>query len=141
MKDRPNGIVAQFIRFSIVGVSNVVVGYVLNVVTLLALRPLHVGWDYLAGNIVSFLLGVLWVFYWNYRFVFRVDEGKISWKKMLLKTYITYGISGIILANILSYVWIDVFDISKYIAPILNLVVTIPCNFLLNKFWAFRQKK
>jgi putative flippase GtrA len=33
------------------------------------------------------------------------------------------------------------FGVSKLIAPILNLLVSVPVNFLLNKFWAFRTKE
>ena len=58
--------------------------------------------------------------------------------KALLKTYVAYGLTGIVLANVLSYVWINVFGVSKYVAPLINLVISIPLNFIINKFWAFR---
>lgn len=66
----------QFVKFGIVGVSNTVIGYVLNILVLLALKSANVSWDYIAGNIVSFVLSVLWSFYWNNRFVFTVESGK-----------------------------------------------------------------
>jgi putative flippase GtrA len=31
--------------------------------------------------------------------------------------------------------------INKYIAPIINLVIAVPINFVMNKFWAYKQKK
>ena len=31
--------------------------------------------------------------------------------------------------------------ISKYLAPLINLVVSIPVNFLMNKLWAFKGEK
>ena len=71
---------------------------------------------------------------------FGVGEKRSPWKA-LLKTYISYGFTGIILSNILSYVWIRVFGISKYLAPLINLVVSIPVNFLMNKLWAFKGEK
>ncbi len=99
-------------------------------------------YDYILGNTIAFLLSVLWSFYWNSRYVFGLEEGeKRSPWKALLKTYISYGFTGIILSNILSYVWIRVFGISKYLAPLINLVVSIPVNFLMNKLWAFKGKK
>ena len=60
--------------------------------------------------------------------------------KALLKTYISYGFTGLILNNILSVLWVSVFHISKMIAPIINLIVGIPINFFLNKIWAFGKK-
>lgn len=128
----------QFIKFGIIGVSNTVISYVLNVLVLLAMRPYNVSWDYILGNLVAFFLSVLWSFYWNSRFVFTVDEGQQrNTGKALLKTYISYGFTGIILTNILSSLWISI-GISKFIAPLINLVVSVPLNFIINKLWAFR---
>lgn len=131
----------QFFKFGIVGVSNTVIGYAINVLVLLAMRPLNVSWDYFVGNIVSFILSVLWSFYWNNKYVFKVKEGKQrSIGQALLKTYISYGFTGIILNNILSWIWVSVLGISKYIAPIINLLASVPINFFMNKLWAFKEK-
>ena len=132
----------QFIKFGIVGVTNTGVGYGINVLVLKILQPYHLSWDYVAANIVSFLLSVLWSFYWNNKFVFTEEEGQKRNKlKALLKTYVSYGFTGIILTNVLSYLWIDVLGISKYLAPLINLIITIPLNFIMNKLWAFKTKK
>ena len=32
-------------------------------------------------------------------------------------------------------------DLAASLAPLLNMVITIPLNFIINKFWAYRQKK
>ena len=134
----------QFVKFGVVGVTNTVISYTLNVLVLFACAKLHIfeRYDYILGNTIAFLLSVLWSFYWNSRYVFGLEEGekRAPWKA-LLKTYISYGFTGIILSNILSYVWIRVFGISKYLAPLINLVVSIPVNFLMNKLWAFKGEK
>lgn len=133
--------IVQFVKFGIVGVSNTLLSYVLNVLVLLLLGPFQFSWDYFVGNIVSFLLSVLWSFYWNNKYVFKTERGeKRSIGKALLKTYISYGVTGIVLNNILSYIWIDLLSISKYIAPLINLVLSVPINFFMNKFWAFKNK-
>ena len=139
MTDKSNSTLLQFIRFGIVGISNTVIGYLLNIGTLFLLKPLNISWDYYIGNVVSFVLGVLWVFFWNYKYVFKMNEKTSIWWKVLLKTYVTYGISGLILTNVLSWIWVEHCSISKYIAPIINLFITVPVNFLLNKFWAFKS--
>ena len=131
----------QFVKFGIIGLSNTVISYILNVAVLLILSPFSVSWDFFAGNMVGFLLSVLWSFYWNNRFVFTMQEGqqRSVWKA-LLKTYLAYGFTGIILNNILSWLWITKFGISKFIAPVINLVVSVPLNFIINKLWAFRAE-
>ena len=106
---------------------------------LLILMPFSVSWDFFAGNIVGFVLSVLWSFYWNNRLVFTVKEGEHrSMWKALLKTYLSYGFTGIILSNVLSWVWITQLGISKFIAPVINLLFSVPINFVMNKLWAFK---
>lgn len=39
------------------------------------------------------------------------------------------------------YLWVDVLHISKYLAPILTLFVTVPYNYLFSKFWVFKSGK
>ena len=142
LADKTAESLVQFIKFGMIGVTNTVISYVLNVLVLLALKPLNVSWDFIAGNMVAFILSVLWSFYWNNRFVFTVQEGqhRSIWKA-LLKTYVAYGFTGIILNNILSWLWINVLDISKFIAPLINLIISVPVNFIINKMWAFKTEK
>ena len=133
--------IMQFVKFGIIGLSNTVISYILNVAVLLILSPFSVSWDFFAGNMVGFLLSVLWSFYWNNRFVFTMQEGqqRSVWKA-LLKTYLAYGFTGIVLNNILSWLWITKLGISKFIAPVINLIVSVPLNFIINKLWAFRAE-
>ena len=97
-------------------------------------------YDYLVGNVVSFILSVLWSFYWNNKYVFSDGKENRNILKSLLKTYASYGFTGFILTNVLSYVWIEIFGISKIIAPLINNLLCVPINFILNKFWAFGKK-
>ena len=130
----------QFVLFGIVGVSNTVISYLLNIMVLGLLSPFRLAWDYIAGNLVAFLLSVLWSFYWNNRIVFTQGDGQSRnlWKA-LLKAYAAYGFTGIVLNNILSWIWISMFHISKYIAPLINLVISVPLNFVINKLWTFKD--
>lgn len=129
----------QFVKFGIVGVSNTFISYVINVIVLVILNPFSISWDYFAGNIIAFILSVLWSFYWNNKYVFVEEEGKkrCIWKA-LFKTYVSYAVSGIVLANLLSWIWVSVLGISKFIAPMINLIISVPLNFILNKLWAFK---
>lgn len=132
----------QFIKFCIVGVTNNVIFYVVNIAILFLFNERAFEWDYMIANIAGFLISVLWSFYWNNKFVFKAGESeKRSLLKSLLKTYMAYGFTGVVLNNVLSYVWIEVFGVSKFIAPLINLFLTVPVNFLINKLWAFRTTK
>lgn len=131
----------QFIKFGIVGVTNTLVYYFANLLTLCVVSPLRLEKDYIFGNMVGFIVSVLWSFYWNNRFVFTKAEGEQrNLFKTLLKAFAAYAFTGIILSNVISYVLIDKWNLSKYIVPLVNSLVGVPINFVLNKLWAFRSK-
>ncbi len=134
---------SEFIKFGLVGVSNTIVSYCLYALSLQIFLKLNLfsSTDYIIANIISFLLSVLWSFYWNNKYVFKLDEGehRSIWKA-LLKTYVSYGFTGIILNNILLVLWVRVIGINKMLAPIINLIINIPINFFMNKLWAFGKK-
>lgn len=135
--------VLQFVKFGIVGVSNTIISYVLYVVSLLAFQNVGIfpQIDYLLAQIIAFVLSVLWSFYWNNKMVFVLENGKErSIWKALIKTYISYSFTGLFLNSILLILWVQLFHISEFIAPIINLLVSVPLNFLINKFWAFKTE-
>lgn len=131
----------QFIKFGIVGVSNTLISYVLYVLSLLMFQKLNVfqQMDYLIAQVIAFVLSVLWSFYWNNKMVFQQKENKKrSLWKTLLKTYMAYSFTGLFLNSILLILWVDMLHISEFIAPMLNLLISVPLNFFINKLWAFR---
>lgn len=130
--------IIQFAKFCIVGLTNTIVSYAINVFVLFLLQSYEVKWDFFASNIVAFLLSVLWSFYWNNRFVFNENKNNV-WRK-LIRTYIAYGFTGIVLNNLLSWLWILILGISKYIAPLINLLISVPLNYIINRKWAFGTK-
>lgn len=141
LTDKKRQTFKEFLQFGLVGVSNTIISYLLYVVTLLLVSKSGVKFDYIIANIVSWLLSVLWSFYWNNKFVFKKEEGeKRNIWAALFKTYVAYGFTGLILNNILSVLWVSVLHISKMLAPIINLVISIPINFFMNKLWAFGKK-
>ena len=135
VSDEASQTIAQAIGFALVGLSNTAVSYALYAITLIAIRAVAPGlmWDYMVAQAVSFLLSVLWSYWWNSRLVF----GSRGWRA-LLKTYASYSITGLFLSSVLLVFWIQVLHVSEFVAPLLSLLVTVPLNFLLNKFWAFK---
>lgn len=132
----------QFVKFGIVGLSNTVISYVIYVISLLLFQRggLFPSVDYLIAQVIAFVLSVLWSFYWNRKYVFEADNDRVPWPQALLKTYISYAFTGLFLNSVLSVLWVQWVGIPKLFAPIINLLVSVPINFVLNKFWAFRSK-
>lgn len=120
--------VIQFIKFSIVGFSNTVISLFVYYVLL------WLECNYLIANAMSWIISVFNAFYWNNKYVFKNEN---TWIKALIRTYISYGCS-FILGSVLLIVLIEFFKVSDVIAPLIILVITIPLNFLMNKFWTFK---
>lgn len=145
--------VLQFVKFCIVGVSNTALAWCINALTVFLLSPTKLSEqasigsfsffpDVQIGIAVSFIISVAWSFYWNNKMVFTLKDGqKRNWVTALLKTYASYAFTGILLAAVLTWLWVDMLHINKYIAPLLNLIISVPVNFILNKIWAFSSKK
>ena len=128
--------VYQFVKFGIVGASNTLIAYVIYSICV------YIGIHYLIANFIGFFISVLNAYYWSDRFVFKKREGESrSTIWTLAKTYVAYGSTGLLLASILLYLYVDKLQISEYIAQLLVLVITIPLNFVINKFWSFKTKK
>lgn len=133
----------QFVKFGIVGVSNTLISYVLYTGCLLLFKTYSIfeNCDYLIAQGISFVLSVLWSFYWNNKYVFKVETGKSrNLFAALIKTYISYSFTGLFLSSALLVLWVDVLKINEFIAPLINLIISVPLNFLINKFWAFKNK-
>ena len=97
--------------------------------------------DYIIAQTVSFLFSVLWSFYWNNKFVFTLQENqRRDVIQALLKSYASYSFTGLFLNNILLILWVRALEISEFIAPFFSLMISVPINFLLNKFWAFKAQ-
>lgn len=149
----------QFIKFSLVGVSNTLISEGLYVLIV------YFGGHYILASLVGFVLSTLNAFYWNSRYVFKEEEQgeKRVWWKALIKTYAAY-LGGYLLNVVLLVLWVDIIRLSRYmtglseiclsfglerltaetlgeiVAAGLNLLITVPLNFVLNKYWAFRKK-
>ena len=153
--------IIQFIKFGLVGVCNTIVSYVIYS---LCYYMFHMNVH--ASNAMRFLISIFVAYLLQNRFVFNDSEdgdGRIWWK-VLIKTYVSYGFSGLILTEILMFLWFNIIHIDQCfhgvvgiffrygwdisaknfavsIAPIINMFFTVPINFCINKFWAYRTSK
>ncbi len=125
----------QFIKFGLVGISNTLVAWAVYYAFLLIDEHL-----YMLGSIVGGALSIANAFFWNDRFVFKGADNSLKRKLIRLgKTYVSYGGTSL-LSTLLLWIEVRYFGISKTIAPIVNLFITIPLNFLINKFWTFAKE-
>ena len=122
----------QFVKFGIVGVSNTAISLIVYYI-IYWINPEQ----YMIGNVAGWVISVANASFWNNRYVFKSQsEGMRQLLKRIGKTYLSYG-ATFLMSTAFLYVEVDILHWSAVICPIINLVLTIPLNFLLNKFWTF----
>ena len=144
----------QFLKFLGIGYLNALVYYLSY--SLLVWLGVH----YIVSNAVGFVLSVISSFLLNGRLVFKEDGSKEKrvWWRVLFKVF------GLLLTSLLPKFWLDIAGLPKgmepasaalaqsgieisarklaeYVAPVINLCITTPLNFFINKFWTYRQKR
>lgn len=119
----------QLIQFSLVGCSNTIISLAIYYGLII------INVNYILAYSIGFIISVLNSYYWNNKYVFKNNKNNIKTK--LLKSYIAYGIT-FLLSNIIMFLQVDILNFSELIAPLISLCITIPLNFLLNKFWIFK---
>ncbi len=125
----------QFFKFGLVGVSNTAVSLGVYYLVLWMNPEL-----YMLGSVLGTILSILNAFIWNDLFVFTGNPKDFkSVMKRLGKTYVSYGGTSA-LSTALLWVEVELLFVSELYAPIINLVITIPLNYLINKFWTFKSK-
>lgn len=151
----------QFVKFGLVGVSNTLISLVMDLlsyyvlfrdvamfdgaVALLGRMGVTVVGDDVrmwVATLLAFLAGTINSFILNNRFVFRAQEkqrpGQLAWA--FIKTLLCYALTGIVLAPLMKG-WLVGIGTPYWLASPITLIVTIPLNFIMNKFWAFAGRK
>ena len=126
----------QFIGFGIIGFINTILSYL---ITNICYYFIHLHEQ--IANIIAFIITVFISFMLNGKFVFKQNNEKRNFWKSLIKVYAAYSVTGLFLTAILLYIEEQILGIPHYIATLMNLIVTVPINFLLNKFWAYKENK
>ncbi|MBP3646801.1 MAG: GtrA family protein [Clostridia bacterium] len=125
----------QFVKFGIVGVSNTAISYA---VYLLCVK---LGVHYVIADGLGLVISTINAYYWNNRCVFGDGTKKtfrehfVTW----LKTLTAYG-GTFVLNSLMLILWVEILHVPEAFAPLLNLLITIPVNFVINKYWTFRKK-
>ena len=120
----------KFIKFTIVGFGNLFI----SLITYYILVFFSI--NYQIANIGGFITGSLNGYIWNKIWVFKNSRRSVS---SIMKFYLAY-LSTWLLSALLLYVWVEKMKISDKIAPVINVFITTPINYLLNKYWVFNKK-
>lgn len=135
LKELWNRIGIQFVKFGLVGASNTVVSLITYYIVV------FLGGYYLFANAMGFVTGTLNAYWWNSHFVFQKEARQSgTGVKALLKSFLSYG-ATFLLSSALLYLQVQLLGISEMIAPVVNVMITTPLNFVLNKLWIFARRK
>lgn len=129
--------IIELIKYTIGGISSSAAEYFSYLICLkyLMITP------YLSV-IVGFIMSTLVSFVFNEFIVYKKRDGEKRNRLFSLgKNFMTYFSTGIILKEILLYIFLKVFSVSADSALIYILIIIAPLNYLITKYWAFKTKK
>lgn len=151
--------IIQLVKFAGVGILNTIISE--GTYTCL----MYIGVHYVPAYFVGFSLSILNAYYWNNKYVFKASEDaeKRVWWRVLGKTYLAYA-TGFTINLFMLFMWMDIIVIERFFteispivigwglkratprflagacASIIDMMITVPLNFVMNKLWAFKQK-
>lgn len=123
----------QFVKFSIVGVSNTLLDFGLY---LLLTRIFSI--NYLIANIFAYSLGVTNSFIFNKIWTFRDKEKKFHFQYLKFWAVSLVGLSS---NELILYLLVKEAHFQDVLAKIIATFIVLFWNFTANKFWTFRQRK
>ena len=120
----------RFVKFSFVGIINTGV----SLICYYGLIMLNVNVQ--VANFFAFIAGTGNGYLWNKFWVFKGKEARRQ-EFLVIKFFGVYMISWMISAIFL-FVWIEKIGISKAVAPLINVLIMTPINYLLSKYLVFK---
>jgi len=125
---RNNDIATQAVKFCIVGCINTLITLIIyNLCVWFGFHPIiGILAGYGCGIISSWNLNASWTFSKENK------KGRIYFIKFLL-----IAICIIIISMLLTFILYNIFGMNKHLIPFLVLLITVPTNFLLNKYFVF----
>ncbi|MFC1662931.1 GtrA family protein [Patescibacteria group bacterium] len=128
-----NVTVRQFIKFSMVGVSNTIIDFSLY---LLLTRIFHI--HFLIANALAFVIAVTWSYTANKMWTFRDTSNRMTaqFTKFIIINLVGLGLAEGILSVLVIY--FGLWDIlSKFIA----VLIVVFWNFWANRHWTFKDSQ
>lgn len=97
----------------------------------------HSGFNYLLSNCISVLIGITTSFTLNRQFNFKVKDAVIR----RFTVFLTVGLCGMMLSNLILYICIESFGINKLISKLLSIILVVLIQFIINKNVTFKPSK
>jgi len=118
-----------FLLYGVIGCGSSALDFVLYT---LFVNVLH--WHYLLSNCISVLAGISTSFILNRTYNFKVKDRA----KTRFAIFLTVGLCGMVLSNLILYYCIDIMQMNKIVSKILSIVLVVFFQFLLNKYITFK---
>jgi len=113
--------IKEYASFLLCGVANTVLTYALYAMFLLLM-------SYKLAYSLAYICGIVVSYYLNSEFVFKEPVSLLKFLKYPA-VYIVQYLLGIIIL----YICVDVFAISKWLAPVVVIIISLPVTFGLSK--------
>lgn len=160
MKLKDSKWMLQFIKFGLVGVSNTLISYgidmfgyyvvfknstfsiIIDILETVGIKATSQSIKVVIITAIAFFISVLNSYFWNNRFVFISNEKKSFGQHLIvfLRMTVSYALTGLILSPILKILLCKT-GMSYWLAGIITIAIMVPLNFIINKVWAFRNKE
>lgn len=119
----------RIVRYGIVGLTNA--GVCVTFMYLGYLAGLH----YLEYTILGYFISILFSFYMNLRFTFRVS-GNIK-KRLVL--FFVISLSNLAMVEMIEYIMIDIYKFQPMVAIICGILWYAVIGFIINTLWIYRH--
>ncbi|MBI5585435.1 MAG: GtrA family protein [Deltaproteobacteria bacterium] len=123
----------QFLRFSLVGSSGVLVNLAVYTSAIYILS-----WHYLLAGTISFMVAMTNNFIWNRYWTFKSHQNGQAGAKGQYFRYFLVTLFGYLVNMALLWVFIDGLHWHAVLSQLLAIMVTTLSNFLGSKLWAFK---
>ena len=151
--------IIQFIKFGLVGVSNTLIAYgvemlcyyvlfkdaeftgIRSALSSAGITAASSDVTVVMATAMGFIVSVTNSYILNNRFVFKDGRKTLSGHvRTYCKTVLCYALTGLVLAPFIKLWLTNAFIMPFWAASFLSLFVTVPLNFVMNKYWAFRRE-
>lgn len=123
--------VRQFVKFAIVGASSTVIDW-----GIFYLLDFTLGVYYLTAKVLSFSIAVINSFIWNRHWTFRSTNPN---KRQEFIKFLIIALVGLTINALIMYFSVTIYHTRKIVGLIFATGITTFWNFLVNKFWTFKD--
>ena len=132
-KDKYN-LLVQIFKFFVVGVIATIIDFIIYYI---CYNEFEI--DPLIANIISFSISVIYNYIASIKWVFDTDKNKN--KTVLFIEFISLSILGLLLTELLLFIFINVLSFNKMISKIIATIITMVFNFVTRKIFIENKNK